>query len=522
MEGCVERHAPLKKLTPKEIKLKQKPWITSELIKMIKIKNKLFNRKKRQPDNVNVKLLYNLFRNRVNRDLIKSKKNYYTKYLEDNNNNSKKIWEGIKSIINIKNPKGTSINQLKVNEKVIDNPEEIAEIVNNFFANIGSNTENNIPHNPVIKPENYLINRIQQNFIIADITNDEVLEIITKLDNKSSGPQSIPINLLKIIADLIINPLCIIISNSFTSGIFPDALKLSKVIPIHKGNSSEEVNNYRPISLLSIFDKIIEKLVHKRLYNFLEQHNILYHNQFGFRKNNSTTFALLQITEKIKETIDNRKFGCGIFIDLRKAFDTVNHGILLKKLEHYGIRETANNWFESYLSNRKQYVFVNGVSSDIRYITSGVPQGSVLGPLLFLIYINDLPNISKILNFYLFADDTNIYYEAQTPEKLELVINKELKKLHTWLIVNRLSLNIEKTNFVVFHPYNKPLKHKITLKIQNKAISEKDHVKYLGIMIDSGLTWQAQIDQVSKKMSRAIGLLYKIRYYVNKETLIML
>ena len=331
LDGCVERHAPLKKLTPKEIKLKQKPWITTELMKMIKIKNKLFNRKKRQPDNVNVKLLYNIFRNRVNRELKKSKKNHYIKYLEDNNNNSKKIWDGIKSIINIKNPKGTSIDQLKANNKLIDNPKEIAETVNNFFVNIGPNTEKEIPHNPVTKPVNYLINRNQQNFIITDISNKEVLDIINNLENKCSGPQSIPINLLKLTADLIINPLCNIISNSFNTGIFPDPLKVSKVIPIHKGSSSDEVNNYRPISLLSIFDKIIEKLVHKRLYNFLEQHNILYHNQFGFRQNNSTTFALLQITEKIKETIDNRKFGCGIFIDLCKAFDTVNHSILLKK-----------------------------------------------------------------------------------------------------------------------------------------------------------------------------------------------
>ena len=489
---------------------------------MIKIKNKLFNRKKRQPKNEDIKRLYNLFRNRVNRELIKSKKNYYAKYFEDNNKNCKKIWEGIKSIINLKNPKGTSISQLKVNEKTISNPKEIVETVNNFFADIGPNTEKNIPQNPAIKPEQYLKNRSPLDFQITNITNKEVLEIITNLDNKSLGPNSIPIYLLKLIADLIVTPLSEIITNSFTTGTFPDALKISKVIPIHKGKSTEDLNNYRPISLLSIFDKIIEKLVHKRLYHFLEQQNILYHKQFGFRKNNSTTFALIEITEKIKETIDNHKYGCGIFIDLRKAFDTVNHSILLKKLEHYGIRGSTYKWFESYLTNRKQYVFLNGESSQIRNVTSGVPQGSVLGPLLFLLYINDLPNISKVLNFYLFADDTNIYYEAETPEKLERVINKELKHLHTWLIVNRLSLNIEKTNFVVFRPYNKPLKYNITLKIQKNAISEKNHVKYLGIMIDAGLTWQAHIDTISNKLSRAIGLLYKIRPYVNIQILKML
>ena len=215
-----------------------------------------------------------------------------------------------------------------------------------------------------------------------------------------------------------------IINQSFITGKYPDALKISKVIPIHKNGDTSDLNNYRPISLLSIFDKIMEKLMHKQLYDFLQEHNILFQNQFGFRKNNSTTFALLQITDKIKETIDNKKYGCGIFIDLSKAFDTVNYEILLRKMEHYGIRGVALDWFTSYLSNRKQYVYLNGEPSQLDNTTCGVPQGSVLGPLLFLIYINDLPNISEVLQFYLFADDTNIYYEAESIDKLEKIINK--------------------------------------------------------------------------------------------------
>ena len=382
--------------------------------------------------------------------------------------------DGIRSIINTKEKNLNNITQLKVKEEIINNPKKIVEEINNVFINVGPITEQTIPKNPVVNPVKYLKNRNQFNFLVTNISNEEVLNIIKNLEGKSTGPQSIPIKLLKLIPDLILVPLCKVISMPFSSGKFPDPLKICKTIPIHKGGSTILLNNYRPISLLSIFDKIIEKLMHKRLYNFLNEHSILFSNQFGFRKNNSTSTALIQITEKIKESIDKSKYGCGIFIDLRKAFDTVNHSILLSKMEHYGARDTALEWFKSYLSNRKQYVYSNGESSQLKDITCGVPQGSVLGPLLFLIYINDLPNISKLLQFLLFADDTNIYYEAESSEQLEQVINKELKKLHTWLMVNRLSLNMDKTNFIMFHPYNKPINHTITLKFRKNTIMEKN------------------------------------------------
>ena len=303
------------------------------------------------------------------------------------------------------------------------------------------------------------------------------------------------------------------------TGVFPDALKIVKVLPLHKGGSVLDPNNFRPISLLSIFDKIIEKLMHKQLYSFFEDHNILYDNQFGFRKRNSTVYALMEITERIKETVDTGKFGCGIFIDLKKAFDTVNHKILLTKLEHYGIRGVLLKWFASYLLNRKQFVSLNGENSDLKTVTCGVPQGSVLGPLLFLIYINDLPNVSDKLKNFLFADDTNIYYESVDLIELEKTVNKELQNLCLWLKVNRLALNIDKTNFLIFHSTKRMKNHNVTLKLDKKAISEQTYIKYLGVLIDSHLNWKHHIVNISKKISRGIGVMYRIRNYVNLNVL---
>ena len=230
--------------------------------------------------------------------------------------NIKKIWSDIREIVNIRNNISPKITQLNINGKIIDNPKVVANQLNNFFVNVGPQTESSIPISENISSLKFLKQRNQLDFLLAHVSDEEVLEIINVLENKSTGPVSIPVKLLKLIPDLIIVPLCKLINLSLVSGSFPDPLKIVKVIPIHKNGSTQDMNNYRPISLLSIFDKIMEKIMHNRLYHFLEVNNILYSKQFGFRKNNSTMNALIKITEKIKESIDKGKYGCGIFIDL--------------------------------------------------------------------------------------------------------------------------------------------------------------------------------------------------------------
>ena len=206
--------------------------------------------------------------------------------------------------------------------------------------------------------------------------------------------------------------------------------------------------------------------------------------------------------------------GCGIFIDLQKAFDTVNHSILLQKLSHYGIRGTSLLWFQSYLTDRQQYVSVNNHSSQLGSITCGVPQGSILGPLLFLIYINDLPNVSKVLSFFLYADDTHIYYESVNITKLRNKSVKELVKVKSWLGINRLALNIEKTNFVVFHSSRKKLLDDIQIRFGKKPMARARYVKFLGVLMDEHLTWKFHISALTKKLSRTTDFFFKIRHHL--------
>ena len=242
---------------------------------------------------------------------------------------------------------------------------------------------------------------------------------------------------------------------------------MAKVIPVYKSGSTMELNNYRPISVFNTFSKVFERLMYDRLTKFLDKYNILYQNQFGFRQGHSTHHALITLVDRITKSLDSGDIVIGVFLDLKKAFDTVNHKILLKKLYHYGIRGNLNKWFENYLPDRSQYVLFNGKTSDIRNVNCGVPQGSILGPLLFILYINDFSNVSDILFYVLFVDDSNVFLNGKDINIIINTMQLELSKLHNWLLANKLTLNISKTHFMVFHRA-KHRNYKLNIEINNK------------------------------------------------------
>ena len=252
---------------------------------------------------------------------------------------------------------------------------------------------------------------------------------------------------------------------SFLTGVFLTVLKTAKVVPVFKKDS--------------IIGKILEKLMYKRLYTFLNNNNIIYNLQFGFRQQYSTSYALINITEIIRKALDDGNIGCGVFVDLQKDFDTVDHQILLAKLSHYGIRRVSNDWFKSYLSNSSQYVSINGYESGLAAINFGVPQGSVLGPLLFLLYINDLNQAITFCKVHCCADDANLLCLGNSIKKLNKLVNADLKRLVNWLNANKISLNVKKTEMVIFKSKQKKFQDDLKIKLSGKRLYPTESVKYL-------------------------------------------
>ena len=282
-------------------------------------------------------------------------------------------------------------------------------------------------------------------------------------------------------------------------GVFQEQLKIACVLPLYKAEDPMYFNHYRPVSLLTILSKVFERLMYDRLFKFLDRLSILYKHQFGFRQNHSTHMALLSLTNRLTNAVEDGEYVIGIFLDFSKAFDTVDHHIVLEKLYHYGIRGCAHNWFTSYLSNRKQFVTYNGTQSEQQTIKCGVPQGSILGPLLFLVYINDLPHICHDTFPVQFADDTNLFISGKNINHLEQIINTELDNIILWLKANKLSLNIKKTQFVLFSGFKKT-KPSINLNIEGESISETVKSKFLGVTIDNKLSWKDHIAYISGKL----------------------
>ena len=497
----------------------RKPWLSEGLKKSIKVKNSLFVTQIKN-GSIEDKNKYSQYRNKLNHLLRIAEKQHITTLLEKYKLNMKKTWTIMKDIIN-KNDRPPECTLFKQNDKIISDKKEICNAFNNFFINIGSTLDKKIEHTD-INPLNFMHGNFQSCLFLKPVCENELLLIINKMKaNSSPGWDGITSESIKKTHLNILQPLIHVLNLSLTQGVFPNELKTASVVPIFKNNDQSKFSNYRPASVLSSFSKIFERVFYNRLLEFLTKHDVLNDNQFGFKKNHSTHMALILLVDKIVDALEKGECVIGVFLDFSKAFDTVNHEILLKKLQFYGIRGVAYNWIKSYLHQRYQYVkYSNHTSSHCR-ISCGVPQGSILGPLLFLIYINDLVYVSRELYFVLFADDTNVFMSGNDINEIVDKMNIELISVVEWLKANRLSLNIDKTKYMVFLPRKQTISNNVSIKLSGHAI-EVTKIKFLGVILDNKLNFKEHITYICKKISKSIGILYKARPFKNHQGLMTL
>ena len=416
------------------------------------------------------------------------------------------------------------INELRVGEKNLTNHEDIAEGFNEYFSNIGPNLAGNIDSSNY-NFEKHVKNAKSEFSAFQHVTVSHVSHLLHGLSsNKATGIDKISCKIIKLAAPVISDSLTLIFNQAITISFFPDEWKIARVIPLYKTGQRNIPGNYRPISVLPAISKIMERILYDQLYSYLTTFELLSDAQFGFRKSHSTASALLDCTNEWYVNLDRKMFNLVVLIDLKKAFDTVDHQILLRKLELYGIKGQALTLLRSYLTNRNQKCQIKNSFSSERLIKCGVPQGSILGPLFFLLYINDLPNCLNKTKPRMFADDTNLTASANSLTDLEDAANFDLENLRKWLIANRLSLNVAKTEFMLIG--SKPMLKNICVSpnvlIENKQIKQVNECKTLGVTIDQHLSWKSNTDKICKKVTAGISAIRRVKPFVDQDTLVLI
>ena len=509
---CIDKHAPEVQRTVNYKKVVRDPWITCGIMNSLTKQRQMF--KSQLKGDVST-FNYRWYRNELQRLIRASKFNYLHEKCLLYKKDSMKLWQLINKLIGKGTNKKNIIESLKVNNIMKYDAESITSELCEFFSTVGERFGNSIAP-PKSSINEYLskMSSSSTTLFLSPTNTTEINNLIQNLPNKnSSGHDSISNILLKKLAPSILAPLTLLFNKSLETGIFPDEMKKADVVPLYKSKEELECTNYRPISLLLTLSKLLEKIMYKRTYSFLEQTHQLYNSQYGFRQSHSCENAIMELVSSIIKGKQEGLYTLALFIDLSKAFDTVDHEVLLNKLDKYGIRGVANKWFRSYLTDRKMRVkcAISSTgkceSSEYRSLTYGAPQGLCLGPLIFLIFTNDLNNQIENSNSILFADDTTLYKTHRNLNYLKWCLEDDLTRLSDWFKANKLTMNIDKTVCVLFQ--KNPNSEKIDISIDNMSFSNAKEVKFLGMWLDENLSWSSHINKLILKISRNSNLISK-------------
>lgn len=495
------------------------PWMTFDVWKLIRIKENISRSYRRHPTDTHLQELWLHISKKVQQAKNSAKRNYYSKLFSTTNQTS--MWKNLKKVIGHQAEHKETI-KLQIGQDVTAHGATVANAFNKYFCTVGPQLASTINSSRDINKFASL-SPLNNSIYLHPATKQEIIVLIKDLDtNKSCGPDQIPASFLKQHHNVFSVLLRDVFNHSIDTGDFPEFLKTAKVIPLHKGGDSTLVSNYRPISILSVLSKVLEKLLVNRMNDFFKSHGVLYSHQYGFRSGSSTLTAANELVDDIYRALDSRQSMGVLFLDLKKAFDTIDRDILLRKLDLYGIRGTANDLIKSYLSSRTQYVVANDSCSIYLNTTVGVPQGSNLGPLLFLIYVNDLPKIGLHGKPRLFADDTSLSYESTDSNQLIQQMTDDMEKLQMYFAENLLSLNISKTKYMIFKSARSRPPANLSLVVNSETIEKVETFKYLGLTFDANLTWYSHISKLQSEISSTCGLLRKVsKYLPTKQMLIV-
>ena len=510
--AIIDTYAPEKKRTISAKKAVQDPWITKGILTSLNKQKKLYSQMleiKTETSRNKYKTYRNKLKCIIRRSRIKYLHDRCTEFRQD----SKRLWQLVNKLIGKENNKTHVIESIRSGNILKYDPYSITNTFCEFFATVGKKYAENFK----TTAEETLINldkieRSSKTLFLHPCTQNEVETLIKNLPYKtSSGHDNISNVLLKKLSNNIKYPLSIIFNKSMSQGKFPEAMKLADVSPLYKSKDEKECTNYRPISLLLTISKLLEKIMYKRTYNFLEETGQLYNSQYGFRTGHSCENAVSELLAEIIKGKQEGLYTVSMFLDLSKAFDTLEHEVLLKKLERYGIRGTSNNWFRDYLTNRKIRTKCTVAStgkteySEYKAINFGTPQGSCLGPLIFIIFTNDLHKQLQHCNSILFADDTTLYKSHRNLKYLNWCIEDYMKTIVKWFQVNKLTLNIDKTVCLLFQKQGHS--DEIQIKVDKITIKNTHETKFLGIWLDEHLNWTTHIQKLILKLTRNTNLL---------------
>lgn len=520
IQPIYEQTCPLKIVKDRK-NIPRKPWMTVEIVQEIENRNHLYEHYLRTEKDEDFEE-FRIARNRVNSHRRRAKKVYFEKKFTETKGNSKGTWKVIGEMIS-KKSSGEPLS-IETHGTTIYDPLQVAEHFADYFSKIGPTVqqENNQ------SPESFRHDEFQDDrgerlaFEFERCTSDELLKIVGSISSNSAGIDGMNLRTFKSVLVYLLPCILHIINLSLETGIFPEGLKTAKVIPLHKGGSRSDVGNWRPISILPLFSKILEKVVHRRLYQYLTHHGLLGDTQFGFRKSHSTTHAVQHLCDFVNQCLNSGKIPLTVFIDFKKAFDTVDFSILLNRLRFLGVKGVCLNWFDSFLKGRSIKVVIDSVTSSPYLVNCGVPQGSVLGPLLYLVYVDTM-------RFYLpdscltsFADDTAISFRGVSVDELINKVNMVLNYLNVFTTLSMLAVNVKKTNFMVFSRIGKPIDLGGRILFSGNSLEQVDLVRYLGFYLDCNMSWKHHSDLVASKVARGLGIIRRLKHFVPGRVMLLL